>query len=195
MSDAVVTLVSGVPRSGTSLMMQMLEAAGIEPLVDDSREPDESNPRGYYELDAVKRTRTDSSWVEGATGRAVKVIHALLADLPRDRRYRVIFMSRHLDEVLASQKKMLERLGRPASSVPRDRLAVVFQGQVDQTLRLIEDETCFEWLRVEHSDLLRDPQTEASRVEAFLGLRGVATRMAAEVDPALHRVRTTAQLG
>ena len=189
MSERPITVVSGLPRSGTSLMMQMLAAAGIEPLVDDHWPADDSNPRGYYELDAVKRTRTDASWVDGAEGRAVKVIHALLGDLPRDRRYRVLFMRRRIDEVLDSQDRMLERLDRPAASLPRERLAAVFEKQVDDALALLASEPCFDVLEVEHARLLADPAGTAREVAAYLGVESAASDMAACVDASLHRER------
>ncbi len=190
-----ITVVSGLPRSGTSLVMQMLAAAGVEPLVDGVRGADESNPRGYFELEAVKRTRADAGWVAAAGGRAVKVIHALLADLPRDRAYRVIVMRRDMDEVLDSQSAMLARLGRPETALARERLAAVLRTQLEQAVALLRSEPCFEVLEVEHGRLISEAHSEAARMEAFLGLRGVAAAMAACVDPSLHRVRSGAQAG
>ena len=118
-----VTVVSGLPRSGTSLMMQMLAAGGVELLIDQIRRADADNPRGYFELEAVKRTRQDASWLDDAAGKAVKVIHLLLRDLPDDREYRVVMMSRDLDEVLASQQAMLARSGKKGANLPPERLA------------------------------------------------------------------------
>ena len=101
-----ITLVSGLPRSGTSLMMQMLSAGGMSLLTDGQRVADESNPRGYFELEPVKLGRTDLSWLAGANGKVVKVIHLLLMQLPTDRQYQVIFMLRDLGEVIDSQRAM-----------------------------------------------------------------------------------------
>lgn len=176
-------------------MMQMLAAAGIEPLTDEARPADASNPRGYYELDAVKRTRDDARWLDAAPGRAVKVIHALLSDLPRSRPYRVLFMRRRVGEVIDSQDRMLERLGRDVPALPRDRIAAVFEAQVARAIALLHDEACFEVLEVEHARLLADPHAEAARVAAFLGVEGVAADMAACVDAALHRERGDASGG
>ncbi len=108
-----IIIVSGLPRSGTSLMMQMLDRGGIPVVTDQVRVADDDNPRGYYEFEAVKRTKQDSSWLTGARGRAVKLVSSLLYDLPPTERYRVLFMQRELEEVLESQEKMLARLGRP----------------------------------------------------------------------------------
>src|SRR5690349_19374505 len=122
--DSEIIIVSGLPRSGTSLMMQMLAGGGVEILTDAIRTADDDNPRGYLEFEPVKKTKQDSSWVPAARGKAVKMVSQLLYDLPPAERYRIIFMSRDLDEVLASQEKMLARLGRPAA--PRERMKKAF---------------------------------------------------------------------
>src|SRR5262245_57703089 len=109
---AFITIVSGLPRSGTSLMMRMLEAGGMPVLVDNIRAADEDNPAGYYEFEPVKQTSADNAWVKLAVGKAVKVVYRLLYDLPAGFRYRVLFMQRDMAEVLASQRKMLERAGK-----------------------------------------------------------------------------------
>ena len=132
MPDNFVTIVSGLPRSGTSLVMQMLAAGGMPVITDGERAADEHNPRGYFELEAVKHTRTDHSWLALASGKAVKVIHLLLPHLPLDREYRVIFMQRDLVEVIASQRAMLQQQGRPAANLPDSKLAELFGNQLSQ---------------------------------------------------------------
>src|SRR5262245_6505245 len=111
-----VAVVSGLPRSGTSMMMKMLEAGGLTPYTDGERSADIDNPEGYYEFERVKDLERDpdKSWVRGARGKALKVISFLLRHLPGENRYRIVYMRRHLDEVLKSQDKMLDRLGNPA---------------------------------------------------------------------------------
>src|SRR5687768_1736541 len=111
MDRDVITVVSGLPRSGTSMMMKMLEAGGLEPVVDHVRKPDEDNPKGYYEFERVKALENDREWLPEAKGKFVKVISMLLRHLPADHRFKVIFMQRNMPEVLASQKKMLVRRG------------------------------------------------------------------------------------
>src|SRR5690242_7444054 len=106
-SDKFLIIVSGLPRSGTSMMMRMLEHGGIPVLTDRVRTADDDNPNGYYEFEAVKQTRKDPSWLAGREGKAVKMVYRLLYDLPADRNYRVLFMRRKLEEVLASQRTML----------------------------------------------------------------------------------------
>src|SRR5262249_24135332 len=117
---AEVIIVSGLPRSGTSLMMQMLDNGGVPVVTDNIRTADTDNPRGYYEFERVKKIKQEAAWLPETRGKAVKMVPQLLYDLPPTERYRIIFMERDLDEVLTSQEKMLERLGRPAA--PRERM-------------------------------------------------------------------------
>src|SRR4029079_1243109 len=143
MSQDFVTVVSGLPRSGTSLMMQMLAAGGLPPLTDSVRAPDESNPRGYLEFEPVKRLRTDQSWLEQARGHAVKIIHLLLREIPTDGRfaYRVIFLQRPLEEVLASQRVMLEKQGK--KSADEKVLLGIYQSQLAQIQQWLAAHECF----------------------------------------------------
>src|SRR5512143_2182608 len=104
-------IVSGLPRSGTSMMMRVLEAGGMEVAVDNVRRADEDNPRGYYEFEQVKNIRQDKSWFNGLQGRAVKMVSMLLYDLPADKRYKIVFMKRNMQEILSSQRIMLDRRG------------------------------------------------------------------------------------
>src|SRR5829696_9769493 len=123
-----VIVVSGLPRSGTSLMMNMLQAGGLPIVTDEQRTADDDNPKGYFELERVKQlTKGDVAWVEGAHGKAVKVISALLEHLPPSSSYKILFMRRRLPEVLASQKKMLERRGEPTDKVPDEMMASLFE--------------------------------------------------------------------
>jgi len=192
--DGCIVVVSGLPRSGTSLMMQILARAGWPVLCDQQRPADASNPRGYYEFDPVRRSLHDVSWVGGARGRAVKVIHALLPALPPEPGYRVLLMQRAMEEVLASQQAMLERMGQAASAtVPHERLAALFARQLEQTRRLLDERPCFEWIEVDHARLLRTPEIEIRRVAAFLDLELTGDRTLAAladcVEPSLHRAR------
>ncbi|MEM6336728.1 MAG: sulfotransferase family protein, partial [Bacteroidota bacterium] len=129
----MITIVSGLPRSGTSLMMQMVEAGGISALTDGVREADENNSRGYYEFEPVKKLRADASWVPQAEGKVVKVIAQLLQHLPQGHDYRVVFMDRDLTEVLRSQTTMLKNLGQKTPALPAAILARTFDQQVAKT--------------------------------------------------------------
>jgi len=186
---APVVVVTGLPRSGTSLMMQVLEAAGVAPLQDGARPPDASNPRGYYELSAVRGTATDASWVADAGGRAVKVIHRLLAHLPPGHRYRVIVMRRPIREVIASQDRMLARLGEPTVGLDPERLTAVLGAQLEEAVALLDRRPELEWIAVEHGRLLADAEAECARVLRFVRSEASAAEVARIVDPALHRER------
>ncbi len=189
MDREIITIVSGLPRSGTSLMMQMLAAGGIPPLTDDLRPADESNPRGYFEFDPVKRLRTDRSWLDQASGRAIKVIHLLLRELPIDGKYnyRVILMRRPIEEVLASQRAMLERQGKAAAA--DSVLARVFANQMEQAEQWLASQPAFSVLPVAHSAILKTPNLVANEVSNFLGGGMNVAAMIDVVDPKLYRQR------
>ena len=131
----MIVIVSGLPRSGTSLMMQMLQAGGMPLLVDDQRPADADNPNGYWEYAPVKRLQQDNTWMPQAEGKAVKVVSALLQYLPRPHTYKIIFMHRPMQEVLASQAVMLQRRGEPGGKADDQTLATIFGQHLDRTER------------------------------------------------------------
>jgi hypothetical protein len=189
MDRPFITVVSGLPRSGTSMAMQMLVAGGLQPLTDSLRAADEDNPRGYLEFERVKALRDDKAWVSDAVGRCVKVIHLLLPELPSNFSYRVIFMRRGLDEVVRSQAKMLERSGRVGGGLPLDRLKAVYEAQLKSVDAWLAAQPNFSILRVDYADFIRSPHESASAVDAFLGSGLDVLAMSASVDPSLHRNR------
>jgi len=184
-----VTIVSGLPRSGTSLMMQMLAAGGLPALTDALRAPDESNPRGYFEFDPVKRLRSDREWLEQARGRAVKIIHLLLKELPVDGRfqYRVVFLRRSIAEILTSQRAMLEREGKTAAD--DTVLAKVYRTQVEQAEQWLASQPAFSVLYLDHRDLIQSPAGPVSQLNEFLGGELDVAAMIHAIDPALYRQR------
>ena len=184
-----ITVVSGLPRSGTSLMMQMLNAGGVPALTDNLRRPDQNNPRGYFEFEPVKRLRSDHSWLVEAKGRVVKIIHLLLRDLPIDGRfeYRVVMMKRPIYETLASQRVMLEREGK--KSADPAMLEQVYQTQLSQVEEWLAAQPCFKTLPIEYHDVIAGPREAAERVAEFLGGGLDLEAMSASVDPTLHRQR------
>jgi len=185
----VITIVSGLPRSGTSLMMQMLVAGGIPALTDQIRTADEDNPRGYFEFEAVKRTKHDPSWLGGADGKVVKMVHLLLYDLPQDRQYRVLFMRRNIREVLASQRKMLQRQGKPGAALPDEQLAAVFEDQLRKLFGWLESRPNFAVLQVDYNALVSRPAEVIETINAFCGGTLSTAAMAATIDPSLYRNR------
>lgn len=185
-----LTIVSGLPRSGTSLMMQMLVAGGIEPMTDLVRAADDDNPHGYFELEAVKQIQRDRAWLANSKGKVVKMVHNLLAHLPLDRDYRVLFMQRELSEVLASQRKMLDRHDRPGAMLPEIQLKAIYEMQVRQTRLWLASQSLFRVLEVNYSELVQLPASGAERIKQFLNRDLNLSAMAAAVDPSLHRNRS-----
>lgn len=185
-----VVVVSGLPRSGTSMAMKMLQAGGVPLVQDGQRTADEDNPRGYFEDERVKELADaeDRSWLRNARGRAVKVISYLLKDLPRDNNYRVVFLRRHLDEVLASQAKMLRRRGEE-SDTDDARMIELYEDHLWRVDYLFRHAPHMERLEILYSDVVEDPRRAAERVAAFLGGGLDVERMAAAVDPDLYRNR------
>ncbi len=191
MKNDSITVVSGLPRSGTSLMMQMLAAGGIPPLTDNLRAADESNPHGYFEFDPVKRLRSDRSWLDQARGRAVKIIHVLVRELPADGQfnYRLLLMKRPIEEILASQRAMLEREGK--ASADEATLAEIFQSQLEQLEQWLVAQPAFSFLAVDYHRVLKERLEIAREVNAFLQADLNLEAMAAAVDPVLYRQRRT----
>jgi hypothetical protein len=184
-----VTIVSGLPRSGTSMMMRILEAGGMPVLTDDVREADPDNPRGYYEFEPVKELKQDASWVEGARGRAVKVIYKLVYDLPRGIPYRILFLQRDLAEVVASQEKMLERRGQPSGQVPAEMVVQMFQSEVLAFRNWVAAQRDIEVLYVDYAGLIARPQDGMQAVADFLGGDLDLGAMVRVAEPALYRNR------
>jgi len=171
-------------------MMQMLEAGGLEILTDRIRTADESNPQGYYELEKVKELDKggDTSWLEDARGKAVKIIAFLLRYLPDNHNYRVIFMQRELHEIIISQNKMLVQRGE-TSDADDDQVLDAFKQHLLRTRALMANRPCFERLDVSYNEILEDPAAQATRVSDFLGGALDVESMAAVVDPQLYRNR------
>jgi LPS sulfotransferase NodH len=185
-----VYVVSGLPRSGTSLAMQMLHAGGIPAVTDGLRAQDDDNPRGYFEFERVKQLRSDKAWLDDAAGKAVKVIHFLLMELPDDRPYRVVFMQRDLREVVKSQSTMLARSGRAGGGLPPERLMAVYEQQLKAVDAWLAARQGFKVLRVPYAGLVRDPGEWVPTVAAFVGRTVDQAAMRAAVDPSLHRNRS-----
>lgn len=187
-----ITVVSGLPRSGTSMMMAALQAGGLEPLTDGARPADEDNPHGYYELEAVKRLSQDCSWLPQAVGCAVKIVSPLLFDLPADRPYRVVFLLRDLDEVLASQRRMLERPGAHAGGEDAGSDAEIrplFAAHLEEVREWLAAQANARVLYVDYERAVADPVGMAAAVDRFLGGGLDRAAMAAAVDPTLQRQR------
>jgi hypothetical protein len=184
----VITIVSGLPRSGTSLMMQMLRAGGMTLLTDHERKADDDNPRGYCEWEPAKLLPKEPGRIDEAEGKAVKVISQLLMSIPPGREYKIVFMERPLAEVLASQDEMLRRRGR-SDSVSHDVMTRAFQKHLSEVADWLMKRTDLPVCRVGYRRVLKDPLTNSETVKDFLGIELDVKAMAQEVDPSLYRNR------
>jgi hypothetical protein len=188
-TDTFLTIVSGLPRSGTSMMMRMLDMGGMPVLIDHIRTADHDNPNGYYEFEAVKRTKQDSTWLEGSHGKAVKMVYRLLYDLPADRSYRVLFMRRKLEEVLASQRTMLERKSARGDAASDGQMETLFRRELQSFYDWVPKQNHIELIDVDYNQILCDPLTELERGHEFLGGAVDLAAMASVVDSKLYRNR------
>ena len=183
-----VTIVSGVPRSGTSLAMQMLQAGGIPVLTDGVRQPDEHNRNGYFEYEPVKRLAEDAQWLPAlARGKALKVIYRLLWRLPAAAAYRVLFMERDPREVFASQQAMLVARGDAAANQPEAKLTAAIASEVRTVKGWMEAQSHFRVLSVPYAEVVREPRLWAGKIADFLGGGLEIEAMAAVVDARLYR--------
>ena len=185
-----IVIVSGLPRSGTSMMMKMLEAGGLSVLTDAIRQADIDNPKGYYEYERVKNLEkeTDKSYVREARGKVLKVISFLLKDLPDDNYYRVIFMRRHLDEVISSQNKMLDRRGEDAIQ-DRETMAEAYRNHLAAVKILVRKRPNLEMLEFRYDEAVRNPKDAARSVNVFLGGKLDEGAMSRVIDGELYRNR------
>ena len=189
-----IVIVSGLPRSGTSMMMKMLDAGGLPPLTDNVRTADDDNPRGYYEFEPVKKLGEDVSWLPRARGKAVKVISMLLKQLPADHAYKVVFMERPLDEVLLSQRQMLVHREEATERVDNGGLGAMYERHLADIRAWLDDQKHIDVLYVPYHDTLKNPADISTRVAAFVNCAVDASLDAAAmkdiVDRQLYRQRT-----
>ncbi|MCP4659801.1 MAG: sulfotransferase [bacterium] len=185
-----IVVVSGLPRSGTSMTMKMLEAAGKPLIMDGVRAADEDNPKGYFEDERVKdlNREQDRQWLRESRGKVIKIISFLLPDLPESNRYKVLFMRRNIDEVLASQAKMLARRGE-TSETSDERMKELYEDHLRKVTHLIAHRPELETIDVQYKSVLKDPRGEAERIRRFLGEDLDVEKMVGAVDEKLYRNR------
>ena len=188
-----IVVVSGLPRSGTSMMMRMLEAGGLAILSDGERAADIDNPKGYFEFERIKNLEkeTDKSYLRAARGKAVMVISFLIKDLPDENDYRVLFMRRDLDEVLASQQKMIDRLGSADAEAEAAAMKEAFRNDIARVRVLCRTRPNFELIELRYQEAIADPAAASRAVNQFLGGRLDEAAMRAAVDATLYRNRAS----
>ena len=189
----MITIVSGLPRSGTSLMMQMLVAGGMTALSDGERQADIDNPKGYLEWERIKQLPKDPTLIAEAEGKVVKAISQLLLSLPLTYVYRIVFMQRPLAEVLKSQEQMLQRRGTADTSVDASAMTRAFQNHLYEVNTWLNGKPNFEVLRVQYHHLLNEGHETCQRISTFLNLPLNMEAMLAQVDQSLYRNRALAK--
>jgi hypothetical protein len=186
-----IVVVSGLPRSGTSMLMKMLDEGGMQIMTDSERVADIDNPKGYFEYERVKdlEKETDKSYVHEGRGKVLKVISFLIKDLPDDNDYRVIFMRRDLDEVIASQNKMIQRLGTDDSTAAEEAMKEAYRNDIVRTRLLCKNRPNFELIEISYKNTVEDSEATARSVNAFVGGHLDEAAMRAAVDGSLYRNR------
>jgi predicted AlkP superfamily phosphohydrolase/phosphomutase/tetratricopeptide (TPR) repeat protein len=184
-AEEEVIIVSGIPRSGTSMMMQVLEAGGVPVYSDFVRQPDISNPKGYYETEQAKSLAKDNNWVHDATGKAVKVIVQLVQFLPDNLKYKVILMRRNMQEVIFSQQKML---GKETDTYPA-AIAGVYEKEIQRVIEWAEKEPNVDLISVNYADVLADPMVELNKIKTFLNNHFDDNEACKAIDPSLYRMK------
>ena len=186
-----ITVVSGLPRSGTSMMMKMLEAGGLPLMIDHLRIPDADNPDGYYEFEPVKKLdKGDFRWLANAQGKGLKVIAALLSHLPSAYTYQIIFMRREMSEILASQRKMILNRGEDPNKIDDAQMAQLFEKHLATVISWIDRQPNMRKLDVNYNQLLRDPRPQAEQISRFLGSILDIEGMLSVINPDLYRQRS-----
>jgi hypothetical protein len=186
----MITIVSGLPRSGTSLMMQMLVAGGMKPLADGERQADADNPRGYLEWERIKQLPSDPACIAEGEGKVVKVISRLLLSLPAGHEYRIIFMQRPLPEVLASQDQMLRRRGNYKEGANPAIISAAFEKHLREVYAWFEGKAYVKSLRVPYHDVLSEPKSVSQKLGEFLEVSLDVDAMVQQVDASLYRNRS-----
>jgi hypothetical protein len=186
-----IIVISGLPRSGTSMMMKMVEAGGAQLVMDGQRTADEDNPKGYFELEKVKELdkTEDKAWLQEFRGKAVKIISFLLRDLPDDNYYKILFMRRNLEEIMASQNKMLDRRGEAHDESGDGAMMKRYTVHLKKVDFLLEEKENMLSLDIDYKSVVESPRKAAKRVRRFLGIPLDVDKMVAAVDKSLYRNR------
>ena len=185
-----IIVVSGLPRSGTSMMMKMLEAGGLETVIDGIRTADSDNPKGYYEFERVKQLdKGDTAWLPEAQGKVVKIISALLKFLPANYNYKIIFMRRHMSEILASQRKMLINRNEEPDAVAEEQMAKFFTKHLQENEQWMRQQPNITFQYFYYHELLADPERQVAKLNEFMGNQLDSQKMAQVISPDLYRNR------
>jgi hypothetical protein len=179
-----IIIVTGLPRSGTSLMMQIFDKSNISVLTDGKREKDISNPEGYYELEAVKGIVKDNSFLKDASGKVVKIVAPLTIFIDKSLKYKAVFMRRDMDEILRSQEKMLLK----DQTSEREKFRTIYEFHLKKTYKFFQ-ENKIPYLDIQYKELVNEPDTVLKSLIEFCGLSSSVEDLASVVKPELYRNR------
>ncbi len=187
-----INIVSGLPRSGTSMMMQMLKAGGMQIIHDNIRKPDIDNPGGYYEYEKVKTLKRNSSWLEETCGKVFKMVSMLLFNLPDDKKYRIVFMKRNMEEILDSQRKMLNRLGRKSANIEIDKMGTLYEVHLKKVDNWVKTKDHISILYINYNDIVVNPDWQLDILNKFMDNSLDTEKMLRVIDRSLYRNITDA---
>jgi hypothetical protein len=173
------------------MMMRMLETGGLPVMTDHLRVPDESNPKGYYELERVKQLKEgNGGWIAEGKGKVVKIISALLEHLPSEHQYRVVFMKRNMGEILASQREMLLRRGEPTDRIPDHELAELYQNHLTRVTEWLGQQPNMKVIYLHYNQILENPREPIAQLCQFLQPSTLdPDKMLSVVEASLYRQR------
>ncbi len=192
--DKTITIVSGLPRSGTSMMMKILDAGGMEVVTDGIRKADEDNPCGYYEYERAKKIKEDTAWLKETRGKAFKVVSQLLYELPSNENYKIIFMKRKMNEILVSQKKMLERVGNNKDDISDEKMGGSFDKHLSKITEWMDKRKYMDVLYIDYNDILKNPSEHIKTINRFLNDKLNVENAVKAIDKSLYRNRQVKRL-
>ncbi|MBN2040300.1 MAG: sulfotransferase domain-containing protein [Spirochaetes bacterium] len=187
-----IIIVSGLPRSGTSMMMQMLEAGGLDIMTDGKRTADDNNLKGYYEFEKTRKIKNDISWIQDCGGKAVKIVSPLLYFLPEQNRYRIIFMERDMREIINSQNKMLERLNNAGSGLSDKEMILKNRNHIKDIKEWISARNNMDVIYINYNEVINSSLQKSKEINEFLENKLDTEKMSAVIDRTLYRQRAGA---
>ena len=186
----MITIVSGLPRSGTSMMMQILKNGGISLLVDDIRQADSNNKKGYFEYEKVKSIKRDKTWFKEAEDKAIKIVSIHLTELPDEFNYKIIFMERDMHEIISSQNKMIKNLGNTAATFQNNSkiLSQIFTKQIENIKSSISSKNNIEIIYINYNETIKSPENNCIKIKNFLNDENIdLSKMIDSIDNNLYR--------
>lgn len=182
-----IIVVSGLPRSGTSMLMQVLNAGGVPVYSDEKREADTHNPNGYFETEAVKRLAQNADFLKEAKGKVVKIVSPLLRYLPTEHTYFIILVERPMLEILLSQEKMK---GRKQEEIMRNfpfKLAVDFEEEQQRVHQWLNNQSNIKVITIKYLDCIARPTQVVQQIGDFLPVKFNPEKAVTAINKKLHR--------